>query len=85
MAADEKLRLAASLLARSLRPGGVNPLAHLYEYYSKGIHSESDAECLETGILLRNDFRDDFDYVFKNLRLAVDEAKQYAVRITKRT
>src|SRR6266540_3979136 len=41
---DEKLKLVADLVPRSLRPGGVNPLALLHDHYSKGLHALSDDE-----------------------------------------
>ena len=44
---EERLKLAAEALPESLRPGGANPLAVLYNHYSRGIHGLTDEECLE--------------------------------------
>jgi len=45
--ASEKIKLVKDLLPESLRPGDVNPLGTLYEVLSRGIHAESDDECME--------------------------------------
>ena len=75
--AEEKLRLVAEHVPRGLRPSGVNPLAVLYGGFSRGIHALSDEECLAVALELRTAF----DFVFKNLRQVVREAKEYASQI----
>lgn len=44
---QEKIDLVKDLLPDSLRPGGLNPLTVLHSSLSKGLHAESDEECLE--------------------------------------
>lgn len=71
--AEDKLRLAADILPESLRPGDVNPLAVLYQQYSRGIHGLSDEECLEIAIRLRFAF----EYVFERLPASIEEARKF--------
>lgn len=52
--AQEKIELVKDLLPSSLRPGGVNPLATIYSALSKGLHTESDEECLGYAAAVRN-------------------------------
>jgi hypothetical protein len=75
--ADEKLRLVADHVPRTLRPGGANPLAILYDQFSRGIHALSDEDCLAVAMKLRSTF----DFVFKNLRQLTRDAKEYAAQI----
>jgi hypothetical protein len=51
--ASNKIDVVKELLPAVLRPGGVNPLALIYDALSQGIHCESDDDCLELGRLLR--------------------------------
>ena len=44
---SEKIRVANLALPPHLKPDGLNPLGKLYQALSEGIHSLSDAECLE--------------------------------------
>lgn len=45
--AHEKIELAKELLPTILRPDGMNPLSILHATMSKGLHAESDEDCLE--------------------------------------
>lgn len=76
--ADEKLRLIREVIPASLRPGGVNPFAKLYDDYSRGIHSLSDEECLT----IATELRDTLEYVFGNIRDRLEQAKAYRLKIT---
>jgi hypothetical protein len=70
---DAKIEYASKILPPNLRPGGHNPLNKLYGIASTGIHGKSDEECLE-------DFqaaRFEFEYLFKNLTMSNEEAKEY--------
>jgi len=78
--AEQKLQLAAEKVPASLRPGGINPLGVLYGNYSRGIHQESDEECLT----IATELRDALEYVFGNLREQLEQAKAFRERITKR-
>jgi hypothetical protein len=51
--AAEKIDLVKELLPASLRPGGMNPLVVLHTNLSKGLHSMSDEECLESAQSIR--------------------------------
>ena len=74
---EDRLRLAAQALPDSLRPGGVNPLAVLYQHYSRGIHGLSDEECLEIAMDL--DFA--LEYIFKNWRVQMQDAAKFKATV----
>jgi hypothetical protein len=75
---DAKIEYASKILPPNLRPGGHNPLNKLYGIASTGIHGKSDEECLE-------DFqaaRFEFEYLFKNLVVSNEEAKEFVKRVS---
>lgn len=43
---SERIRLANLALPTYLRPNGMNPLGHLYQVLSEGVHNMSEEECL---------------------------------------
>ena len=45
--AQEKIELIKDLLPSILKPNGINPLQVLHSELSKGLHSETDENCLE--------------------------------------
>lgn len=51
--AEEKIRLVKDLLPATLKMDGVNPLGVLYDALSGGLHGQSDQECMETAVLVR--------------------------------
>lgn len=51
--AQEKIALVKDLLPSILRPDGHNPLSVLHKQLSKGLHAESDEECLEVAGSIR--------------------------------
>ena len=76
--AEERLRLAATLLPESLRPAGQNPLDALFSLFSAGLHGNLDeTECLAVA----SDMRDALDYVFTRMRRNIDEARGYRASI----
>lgn len=77
---EDKLQVASELVPPALRPGGVNPLGQLYVHLSVGLHGKSDDECI--GIF--DDLREDFEYVFRNLRIEAEQRKQFAHRVQNR-
>jgi hypothetical protein len=77
--ADEKLKLISGVIPLSLRPGGVNPFARLYDDYSRGIHTLSDEDCLS----IATDLREAFDYVFGNVRDQLEQAKAFRERLNR--
>lgn len=78
--AEQKLHLASQRVPASLRPGGVNPLGVLYSNYSRGLHQETDDECLA----IATELRDALEYVFGNMREQFEQAKAFRAKITKR-
>ena len=52
----------------------------LYGNYSRGLHQESDEECLA----IATELRDALEYLFGNLREQFEQAKAFRERITKR-
>ncbi len=51
--AEDKLKLVKELIPSSLSRGGLNPVAVLYESLSQGLHSDTDEECLEYAVAIR--------------------------------
>jgi hypothetical protein len=51
--AEEKIRFVKDLLPTVLRPGGMNPLSILHSAFSRGLHSESDEQCVEIAATVR--------------------------------
>lgn len=51
--ANEKIKLAQSILPHSLIIEGTNPLKLLYTALSTGLHSKSDEECLQQAEIVR--------------------------------
>lgn len=74
---DDRLKLAAEALPESLRPGGANPMAVLYDHYSRGIHGFSDEECLEVA----RELHFALDYIFRNWRLQMQEAAKFRATV----
>jgi hypothetical protein len=75
---DKKIEFAAKILPAHLKPGGHNPLDKLYAVASAGLHGESDDECLT----IFNDARFVFEYLFTNLTLSNEEAREYVKRLS---
>lgn len=44
--AEDKINCVKDLLPESLKPDGMNPLKILYDSLSKGLHTDTDEECL---------------------------------------
>lgn len=44
---SEKIKIANLALPNHLKPDGLNPLGRLYQVLSEGVHSLSEAECLQ--------------------------------------
>jgi hypothetical protein len=77
---EEKLKVASEVIPDVLRPGGVNPLGQLYEHLSIGVHDKADDEC----VLIFDDLKADFEYVFRNLYVQAREAREFAQRVKER-
>jgi hypothetical protein len=76
---EDKLKVAGTVYPDSLRVGSVNPLKVLYGLVSKGIHSLSEAECLQ----VFDDTVEVFDYVFTNLKAQVADRKTFMEKVKK--
>lgn len=50
---QDKINLVKDLLPTSLRPDGYNPLGILHSALSEGLHCQTDEECLENAIQIR--------------------------------
>lgn len=75
---DEKIKFASGLLPPNLKPGGHNPLDRLYAVASAGIHGKSDEECLDDF----NTARFEFEYLFKNLSVSTEDAREFLKRVS---
>jgi hypothetical protein len=71
---DDKIDYAAKLLPPHLKPKGMpNPIDKLHELTSDGLHSKTEAECVE----IFDRVRTVFEYVFGNLHGATEAAKEF--------
>lgn len=77
-AVEDRIAFAAKLLPAHLRPGGHNPLDKLYGMASAGLHGESDEDCLT--IFAEGRFV--FEYLFKNLTVGNEEAREYVRQLS---
>ena len=68
---DRKLEYASKILPNNL--GTNNPLGHLHEVHSEGLHSKSESECID----IFDGARFVFEYVFKNLKIDLQETKEF--------
>jgi hypothetical protein len=78
---DDKIAYASKLLPDRLKPGGVNPVDHLHDLASEGIHHLSDTECLD----IFDKCRSSFEFVFEELEIQIDHAKAYVKAVRKLT
>jgi hypothetical protein len=74
---EDKLRVASELIPQAIKSGGVNPLGQLYKHTSIGLHNKTDGQC----VAIFDDLRADFEFVFRNLHVQVEEQRQYSKRI----
>jgi len=76
---EDKARIAAKYLPAHLRPGDSNPFDVLADFASKGMHSESDEECIR----IFDKIRLVFEYLFRNLSFSNTEANKYVESLTR--
>ena len=76
---DEKLKIAATVLPRSLLIDGVNPLDVLYGLVSAGLHDLPEEQC----IAIADEIRDVFEYTFTRLKAETEGRKNFAAKIKK--
>ncbi len=70
---DDKITYAAKALPAHLRRDGINPLDFLHDLASEGLHHENEDNCVEIFDRCKNAF----EYVFRQLRVEIDDAKAY--------
>ena len=75
---DTRIEFASKILPIHLRPGGHNPLDKLYAVASAGLHGESDEGCLR----IFEEARFVFEYLFRNLTVTNEEAREYLKRLS---
>lgn len=69
-----KIDYAGDLLPEGLRPPGKpNPMAVLHDLASEGLHTKSDAECVD----IFDKCRRTFEYVFGRMRIETEAAKAF--------
>jgi hypothetical protein len=70
---SDKIELVKDLLPESLRPNGMNPLSILHGELSKGIHNETDEECLE----IASNIRKVLTYLVKRITESKKDANEF--------
>jgi hypothetical protein len=76
-AASDRLHQAAKKLPRSLCPGGVNPLARLFDAFSEGVHHLPEDKALD----LAQELLETFVFLFENLRERIEVGEAFANKI----
>lgn len=75
-----KVDYAGDLLPQNLRPEGQpNPMAVLHELASDGLHTKSDAECVD----IFDECRQTFEYVFGKMRIETEAAVAFVKGMAK--
>jgi len=76
---DQKLRIAATVIPKSLLIDGVNPLDVLYGLVSGGLHDLTEEQC----IAMADEIRGVFEYTFTRLKAETQDRKDFASKIKK--
>lgn len=76
---DQKLRIAATVLPKSLVIDGVNPLDVLFSLVSAGLHDLTEEQCIE----IADETKSVFEYTFTRLRAEISERKEFAEKVKK--
>jgi hypothetical protein len=76
---DQKLKIAATVLPKSLVIDGVNPLDVLYSLVSAGLHDLTEEQCIE----IADETKSVFEYTFTRLRAEISERKEFAEKVKK--
>lgn len=71
---EDKVDFAARILPNNLKPHGHNPFDVLHDFASEGLHAKSDEECL----VIFDNVKVVFEYLFRNLTFTDEEAENYA-------
>ncbi len=85
---EEKLRVASDAIPDALKPGGVNPLGQLYKHLSIGVHGKRDRRGMHRRMQISNssiihfdDLKEDFEFVFRNLKIEGAERAKFVERV----
>ena len=76
---DQKLKIAATVLPKSLLIDGVNPLDVLYGLVSGGLHDLTEGQC----IAIADEIRGVFEYTFTRLKAETQDRRDFASKIKK--
>jgi len=76
---EQKIEIAKEVIPSFLKPNGLNPLQIIYDNLSKGIHKESDEECLEKASAIR----ESLIFLIKETITKKEESKKYVENIKK--
>lgn len=76
---DNKLKIAATVLPKSLIIDGVNPLGQLYSLVSAGVHDLTEEEC----IAVADDTKSVFEFTFSKLRAEMKERQEFVAKVKK--
>ena len=76
---DQRIKLASEAMPSSLKPGGINSMEVLFGLISEGLHGHTEADCL----LIADEIRDIFEYVFGQLRAQVEVEKNFVSKLQK--
>ena len=76
---DQKLKIAATVLPKSLLIEGINPLLTLYGLVSEGVHGLTEAEC----IAVADETTSVFEYIFANLRAQTTARQDFVQKVQK--
>ncbi len=75
--AAEKIELVKDLLPSVLRPNGMNPLALLHSILSEGLHSQTDEQCLELAV----EVREILTFLASQVAAASNASRAFSVRM----
>jgi hypothetical protein len=78
---DNKLRIASTVMPKSLVPDGANPLGVLYDLVSQGIHDLSEEQC----IAVADETKSVFEFTFTNLRAETKARNDFIATVKKLT
>jgi hypothetical protein len=74
---EDKLKIASQALPEVLKPDGANPLQALHTILSIGIHTQTEAECLE----MAGEIEDIFEYLFVRLRTEIEDRTSFIAKV----
>ena len=76
---DNKLKIASTIIPKSLMIEGINPLGVLFGLVSAGLHDLTEEQCVQ----IADDTKSVFEYTFTRLRAETEERKDFADKVKK--